>query len=334
MVPASLHARDLHGSAGMTEMATLDLELRLGLPVVIDAPRNTNADQSSDMVRKSYHVEQPACARSPVLLQLFPLQPLDMVLNSMVPASGNLGTPTPAEVAEPICNHAKSEPANPPPAPRVATDLRHDTREAQEGKPADLHLPVVHQQGDAGATEPAWWIRAELLPRHGLPTDLPLHFVEDKVLQRSDLHPTQNRLLLRCAGFNRLRALLSVTELDACGIDGPTGSRKRPARVTHGGKTTKRRAASTSYPGVPVLVHGRNMARAAVKLRLTTFHSSAALVINGRGYNKEIVAGSGFETGDVIEVWAFRRPRDRHLCLVVAKRSEPAASEDDQSYVV
>jgi hypothetical protein len=313
----------------MTETATLDLELRLGQPiVVVDTPRNNSADQSADMVRKSYHVEQLVCVRAPVLLHLFPLQPLDVVPNSVVPAFGDPGTPAPAEVVEPICRHAKSELVPPPPAPPAARALHRDPCEAQGGKSADLHLPAAHQQGDTGAMEPAWWIRAELLPRLGLPTDLPLHFVEDKVLQRSDLHPTQNRLLLRCAGFNRLRALLSTTELEACGLDGPTGSRKRPAPATHGGKMTKRRAAATSYLGVPVLVHGRDMVRAPAKLRLTTFHSSAALVVNGRGYNREIVAVGGFKTGDVIEVWAFRRPRDRHLCLVVAKPSEPAAGEN------
>ena len=70
-----------------------------------------------------------------------------------------------------------------------------------------------------------------------------------------------------------------------------------------------------------MLVYERGAERAPAALRLNSFRSTMAMVINGHGYGS-FVAGSGFNKGDRVEVWAFRRPQDQHLCFVVAKRDD------------
>ncbi|KAK3145843.1 hypothetical protein QOZ80_3BG0258260 [Eleusine coracana subsp. coracana] len=344
MAPASQHAGGgLHEPAGVSETAPLDLDLRLGPPVVVAPKRSNGLAPSNDlrqaaengenyvergaehMASNSGGAEQNATAADapgPVLwLQMF-----DVAANPVVSASsGDPRTPEPDQhagddekaAAEPRCKRAKSEP--PPPllvqpqcAPPAAARQLEQTAN-------NVPLPAAHQAEDAGAiTEPAW-LRAELLPRHGLRADLPLHFVEDKVLTNSDLNPVQNRLLVTSTGSTRLRAVLTCDEVEACGLAAGSDDHHRRDRAVARGE--KKRAAQRKNPGVPVLVHDRDAGRGPTMLRLTTFHSTTAMVINGAGY-RDVVEANGFVTGDCVEVWAFRRPRDQQLCLVVARRDD------------
>ncbi|CAL4936388.1 unnamed protein product [Urochloa decumbens] len=196
-------------------------------------------------------------------------------------------------------------------------------------KRAKAEPPAAHRQGGGGSTEPAW-VRAELVARHGFPGDLPLHFVQEKVLTGSDLQSDQSRLLFCSAGSACLRPFLSAVELTLCGLDEDGARRRRrqerrtaapaPGQGQDGAEKKKKRE-KTRFPGVPVLVYERGAERAA--LRLNSFRSSMGIVINGLGY-KRFVAGSGFRKGDRVEVWAFRRPHDQHLCFVIAKRDDAA----------
>ncbi|TVU44665.1 hypothetical protein EJB05_04113, partial [Eragrostis curvula] len=333
MAPVSPHA---HGLREVSETVTpplLDLDLRLRPPVAVISQRGDDANvvgldhalanfprmkalqnganymqEWVDTTSKCVGAGQLATAPdapAPVLLRLFTQQPhaFDVVNNvgsgSADPRQRAQSQEAEAEEAalELTCKRARSEP---PPsaagAPRV--------------------LPT-----DAGATEPAW-VRAELLPRLGFPADLRLHFVEDKLLQDSDLKASQNRFLIPFAASHRLRVFLSAAELEGCGDDSSGGRRPRPAaaaRTPHARDNGKKRAAQIKYPGVPVLVHQRDVEREPTPLKLNTFHSTTTMVINGAGY-RDIVKGSGFEKRDRVEVWAFRRPQDQKLCLVVAKR--------------
>ncbi|RLN39249.1 hypothetical protein C2845_PM01G24080 [Panicum miliaceum] len=143
----------------------------------------------------------------------------------------------------------------------------------------------------------------------------------EKVLTESDLKSDQSRLLIWSGGSDRLRPLLSAGELSHCGLDGTHRRRtKSPAQGQEDG-AKKKRDHKTRYPGVPVLVYERGAERAPAALRLNSFHSTKAMVIRGHGY-LSFVAGGGFNTGDRVEVWAFRRPNDQHLCFVVAKRDD------------
>ena len=134
------------------------------------------------------------------------------------------------------------------------------------------------------------------------------------------MKPDQSRRLIWSGAFERLRPLLSAGELTHCGLDGTHRRRsKSPAQGQDGAK--KKRDDKTRYPGVPVLVYERGAERAPAALRLNSLHSTMAMVINGHGYGS-FVAGSSFKKSDRVEVWAFRRPQDQHLCFVVAKRED------------
>ncbi|CAN6322348.1 unnamed protein product [Urochloa humidicola] len=271
---------------------TLDLELRLGLGPRDVAPRATsNGAGYEDTIQ---HVEE-----------------------AVGEVSDHGDTEPPPSAAKVIL-----------PSPQVAQLVEAAAGEEEEeaaaepgGKRAKTEPPAAHQQGDGGSTGPAW-VRAELVARHGFPGDLPLHFVQEKVLTGSDLQSDQSRLLFCSAGSGRLRPFLSSGELTRCGLDG--GARRRQGRRAapgqgEDGAGKKKRKKKTRFPGVPVLVYERGAERAApAALRLNSFRSSMGVVINGLGY-KRFVAGSGFRKGDRVEVWAFRRPRDQHPCFVIAK---------------
>uniref|UniRef100_K4ALG2 Uncharacterized protein n=1 Tax=Setaria italica TaxID=4555 RepID=K4ALG2_SETIT len=273
----------------------LDLELRLGLGPRDAAPRSNGT--AAEVARTGYgetsqhHVAQAMRAVSddrdeteqPKSAAKVILQPPQLV---------EAGEEEEAATAEPESKRAKTE------AP-----------------PANLDPPAVHQGDGGGATEPTW-VRAELLPRHALPGDLQLHFVQEKVLTQSDLKSNKSRIFILSSGSDRLRPLLSAGELRSCGLHGSSRRRDRPAQGQDGAKK-KKREDKTRHPGVLVLVYERGAEREAAALRLNSFWSTRAVVINGHGFGR-FVAGSGFRKGDRVEFWAFRRPQDQHLCFVVA----------------
>ncbi|PUZ36661.1 hypothetical protein GQ55_9G056000 [Panicum hallii var. hallii] len=281
---------------------TLDLELRLGLGSRDSSPRSNGAAAEGarrvdlllstdarkgagcgEAVSDRGETEQPTSAAKDVL---------------QVPQKEEDEEEEEAAAAEPGSKRSKTEPPASPPAARKKAE-----------------------QEDGGATEPAW-VRAELLSRHALPPELPLHFVQEKVLTESDLKSDQSRLLIWSGGSDRLRPLLSAGELTHCGLDSTHRRRtKSPAQGQEVDGAKKKRDDKTRYPGVPVLVYERAAERAPAALRLNSFLSTKAMVINGHGYGS-FVAGSGFKKGDRVEVWAFRRPNDQHLCFVVAKRDD------------
>ncbi|CAL4927752.1 unnamed protein product [Urochloa decumbens] len=224
-------------------------------------------------------------------------------------------TPAPAEVSD----HGETVQLV-----EAAGEKEEEEEEAEMGsKRAKAEPPTM---------EPAW-VRAELVACHGFPGHLPLHFVQEKVLTGSDLQSDQSRLLFCSAGSARLRSFLSAAELTRCGLD-DDGARRRlrqerraaapaPGQGQDGAEKKKKRE-KTRFPGVPVLVYERGPEAelaAPAALRLNSFRSSMGIVINGLGY-KRFVAGSGFRKGDRVEVWAFRRPHDQHLCFVIAKRDD------------
>ncbi|CAL4944793.1 unnamed protein product [Urochloa decumbens] len=178
----------------------------------------------------------------------------------------------------------------------------------EEEEEEEAEMGSKRTKAEPPMMEPAW-VRAELVACHGFfPGDLPLHFVQEK--------------------------------LTRCGLDDDGARRRRrqerraaapaPGQGQDGAEKKKRE--KTRFPGVPVLVYerGAEAERAApAALRLNSFRSSMGIVINGLGY-KRFVAGSGFRKGDRVEVWAFRRPHDQHLCFVIAKRDDvdqPAMQE-------
>ncbi|KAL6894222.1 hypothetical protein ACP4OV_008320 [Aristida adscensionis] len=311
-----------NGEPGMKEVAIPPIDRSKGkLPT-------TGMAMLAPMLRHWSSLKPSHMANYVVSCSPHPGKPLHMV-NHVVSGSLHPRKPLGNQEAAPELGNkrAKSDPpptaakavAPPPPhrAPTVAASLPPKPVRGETSRPA----PDFHQ-GDCGATEPAW-VPAELLPRLGLPADLPLHFMKEKPLQVSDVSPVQARLLIRrkIGGYRRLQALLSVGELWRCGgLDGASNYRTRtPARRLQGGA----RASPIKHAGVPVLIHerGAGREREPSELMLNLYHTTLTMVVSGHRYN-EFIASSGFRSQDRIEIWVFRRPRDLRLCLVIAKRDD------------
>uniref|UniRef100_A0A0E0KK19 TF-B3 domain-containing protein n=1 Tax=Oryza punctata TaxID=4537 RepID=A0A0E0KK19_ORYPU len=92
--------------------------------------------------------------------------------------------------------------------------------------------------------------------------------------------------------------------------------KKAAAAARDGGE--KRREEATRYEGVPVTVYLPGGGGLVCELKLSKFDGTKATVINGGGYAK-FMANGGLVRGDHVEVLAFRRPPNHHLCFVIAK---------------
>ena len=84
------------------------------------------------------------------------------------------------------------------------------------------------------------WVRDQLQHKHGLPRDLPLCYIGEKVLCQSDMNPRHARFFLPARARARLRAFLYPAEITACGFNrgesqlGPRGESQAddiPGRV-------------------------------------------------------------------------------------------------------
>ncbi|XBI84717.1 hypothetical protein VPH35_092963 [Triticum aestivum] len=160
------------------------------------------------------------------------------------------------------------------------------------------------------------WVRDQLQHKHRLPRDLPLCYIGEKVLCRSDMNLGHARLLLPAPARGRLcRAFLYPFEIAACGFN-----TNDPKPITIPGV----RATPTTFPGVPLSVYvssgrrGRGQCKSD-RLKLNKFHRNDATVINGQGY-RSFMVDCGLEAGDGVEVWAFRWPPGIRPCLLIAKK--------------
>ncbi|KQK12789.1 hypothetical protein BRADI_1g05983v3 [Brachypodium distachyon] len=156
------------------------------------------------------------------------------------------------------------------------------------------------------------WVREELLPLHGLPSDLQLSYVGEKILCASDVG-SQARLHIPADASFRLRLFLTNEETMACGFQIPGGgfnNNNRDAGLADG--------VVGAFNGIPVIayVSGQNVASA--ELQLNKFHRSST-AINGKGYTNFMLKRCVLAAGDPIEIWAFRRPPGDRLCILIVK---------------
>jgi hypothetical protein len=294
---------------GSTAAAAIDLDLHLRLP---SAP--PRAPAAGDRVKS----EGPTSGGPDGLLLLLAVMDLGM---TSAPRNQDSEPPSKALVkAEQPSTSSGADAAPRPVTPLLAIQFPRAARRARRSRRRRVinpHPPVAAAHNNraldaARDTVPAW-VRAEVLPRHGLPGDLLLHYVGEKVLQPSDMDCRQARFLFPSDASRRFRAFLSADEIAACGFD----CTDRKARRGENGK----RAKATTYAGVPVSVYVSGGARWGMsELKLNKFHRSDGTVINGRGYRK-FIGRCGLVVDDGVEVWAFRRPADR-LCVLIAKRDD------------
>uniref|UniRef100_A0A0E0LTD3 Uncharacterized protein n=1 Tax=Oryza punctata TaxID=4537 RepID=A0A0E0LTD3_ORYPU len=191
--------------------------------------------------------------------------------------------------------------------------------------------------------EPSW-IRKIVFYRLRLRYDLPLVFIEEKTVTRTDLDSHQNRFRLACGGVGRsLIPMLTRDEAIAASFlhkeeeedQEPAGTPPPPQpdqnntagvvveqqqeeekeleegqlpdveTTTAGGRKKKK---GRTHGGLPVtLVHLRGGVK---QLLLTRWDSSGAAIIKGEGY-LDFIGRCGIMEKDVVHVWAFKQQEFR-----------------------
>ncbi|CAM0946843.1 unnamed protein product [Alopecurus aequalis] len=185
---------------------------------------------------------------------------------------------------------------------------------------------------DAVRAEPPWLrTRRGLLQRLRFRIDLPVHFIDEKVVTATDLIPHQNRFRLPSEGVARnLWPLLSPLERNAANMlheEAPRPPKLPKLLRAPGEKATKRKG--KKHGGLPVLVvEPRTGVR---ELQLARWDSSGGTVIKGEGY-LNFIHSCGFKVDDVVEVWAFKEKyfrlfgedycHESPMFLLIAKKGE------------
>ncbi|XBI65347.1 hypothetical protein VPH35_045220 [Triticum aestivum] len=175
-------------------------------------------------------------------------------------------------------------------------------------------IKAVPLSAVAPRAEPAW-----IRPYFGLRLDLPVHFIDEKVLTATDLDPQQNRFRLPTAGVLRsLRPILSPEELYAASIprEGASAALRLPRRPPpppteeeelQQGRIKRKKRQGKKHGGLPVVV--------------CNWESSHGNIIKGEGY-LDFITRCCFEEKDVVEIWAFKE-RHFHLFGVDMCRASP-----------
>ncbi|CAO1947984.1 unnamed protein product [Urochloa humidicola] len=217
-------------------------------------------------------------------------------------------------------------------------------------RPAPPPPPAV------GREEPPC-LRRHFLAALGLRADLPVHFIDDKIVTGTDLDPHQNRFRIPGAGVKRcLRAILTPRELyEANLLHDPIPKPRKPpkhqlepppskpqtnsAAAAGEGDEQQPPEKKTKVPKKQGKVHGGlrvkmvDLAAGAKELLMSRWDSSLGTVVKGGGY-LDFVRRCGFRESDAVEIWAFVQRRVRlfgavlcddsllHL-LVVKKGQQP-----------
>ncbi|AQK98588.1 hypothetical protein Zm00014a_007620 [Zea mays] len=190
----------------------------------------------------------------------------------------------------------------------------------------------------AGGREEPPCLRRHFLEALGLRADLPVHFIHDKRMSKTDLDGHQSRFRIPRDGVERhLRPILSPQELDAANLlEGP---RRRPRRQEPGPsepqdgnnrrKTSKKKG--KAHGGLPVMLVDLNAG--AKELRLSRWDSSQGTIVKGEGY-LQFMRQCTFKEGDDVAIWAFVQRRfrlfgvdmchDSLLHLLVVKKQDEA----------
>ncbi|KAF8664900.1 hypothetical protein HU200_054217 [Digitaria exilis] len=157
-------------------------------------------------------------------------------------------------------------------------------------------------------------LRSHFLQWLGLRDDVPVHFIDDKVLTDTDLNPHQNRFRIRRDGvMRRLLPLLTPTEVHQANLLDDNPPRPRPPRNKdgaqgNGNKLKKPKAKGKVHGGLRVKLV--DLMAGAKELLMSRWHSSRGTVLKGEGY-LDFVRRCSFREKDAVEIWAFVQRRVR-----------------------
>ncbi|CAO1945503.1 unnamed protein product [Urochloa humidicola] len=185
----------------------------------------------------------------------------------------------------------------------------------------------------AGREEPPC-LRRHFLAALGLRADLPVHFIDDKIVTSTDLDPHQNRFRIPGAGVKRgLRAILTPRELyeanllhDLIPMPRKNLPRIAAAAAAEGDKQPPPPEKKTKIPKKQGKVHGGlrvkmvDLTAGAKELLMSRWDSSLGTVVKGGGY-LDFVRRCGFRERDAVEIWAFVQRRVRLFGAVLCDDS-------------
>jgi hypothetical protein len=164
----------------------------------------------------------------------------------------------------------------------------------------------------AGGREAPPCLRRHFLEALGLRADLPVHFIHDKRVSKTDLDGHQSRFRIPQDGVERhLRPILSPQELEAANLlEGPRrrprGQQPEPQDGNNRRTTAKKKG--KAHGGLPVMLVDLNAG--AKELRLSRWDSSQGTIVKGEGY-LQFIRQCTFKEGDDVAIWAFVQRRFR-----------------------
>ncbi|CAL4962106.1 unnamed protein product [Urochloa decumbens] len=170
----------------------------------------------------------------------------------------------------------------------------------------------------AGREEPPC-LRRHFLAALGLRADLPVHFIDEKIVTGTDLDAHQNRFRIPGAGIkHRLRAILTPRELhkNNAAAAAAEGGEQPPPPPGKRGKVPKKQG--KVHGGLRVKLV--DLLAGAKELLMSRWDSSLGTVVKGGGY-LDFVRRCGFCAGDAVEIWAFVQRRIRLFGAVLCDDS-------------
>ncbi|KAL5206141.1 hypothetical protein ABZP36_034350 [Zizania latifolia] len=175
------------------------------------------------------------------------------------------------------------------------------------------------------------WMRKILLSQLELRFDLPVHFITEKTVTKTDLDPHQNRFRLPTDAVQRhLIPILTDDEAASANLLQDVPPRARAPRepentdaVADGKqepseKRRRKKKKGKKHGGLDVtLVH---LTAGKKKLQLSRWESSHGTIIKGDGYI-EFIKSCGFMESDTVQIWAFKEREFRNFGAIFTKAS-------------
>jgi hypothetical protein len=173
--------------------------------------------------------------------------------------------------------------------------------------------------------------------------DLPVHFIDTKVVTGTDLDAHQNRFRLPTNGvLQRLLPLLTLEELEAANLlydpeprakqlppppgpdkngaaDAANESSSSQQQQAAGEKKKKKKKRGRVHGGLPVRLVDL-AAGFSWELQMSRWESSHGTVVQGEGY-LDFIRRCSFKQGDVVEMWAFKQHQFRNFRVTMCRDS-------------
>ncbi|KAL6610037.1 hypothetical protein ACP70R_040006 [Stipagrostis hirtigluma subsp. patula] len=180
-------------------------------------------------------------------------------------------------------------------------------------------------------------LRNRILPALRLRADLPVHFIGEKLVTRTDLDGQQNRFRIPTDGVMRhLRPILTHDELADANLlkledPAPMPTLQPEPEPENGAaadndveqegekKKKKKKKQGRTHGGLAVKLVDV-VAGASHELRLSRWDSSDGTIVKGKGF-LHYIRRCSFKENDVVEIWAFKQRAFRHFGVTMCDES-------------